>query len=95
MLRINLNHGYYVEIDNLNYTLKQDYVSEKTNKPANRTVGYFGNMEHLMYKYLEQCQIAYSSHEGMEMIEYVKMVEESNKAAVSGLHDVLSKYPIK
>lgn len=94
MQTIKLNYGYFVEIDNLNYTLKQNYKS-KNGKDQVRTVGYFGNMRHLMYKYLEQCQISYESNEGMEMLEYVKMVEDSNKNAVSGLNDVLSRFPIK
>lgn len=93
-MRINLNHGYYVEVDNLNYTLKQDYINQKE-KPSTRIVGYFGDMRHLIHKYLEQCQISYKSNEGMEMIEYVKMVEDSNENAVSGLNDALSRFPIK
>lgn len=94
MIKIDLNNGYYVEVDNLNYTLKQDYMNQN-GKPSTRIVGYFGDMRHLIYKYLEQCQISYKSNEGMEMLEYVKMVEDSNKNAVSGLNDVLRRFPIK
>lgn len=94
MLRINLNNGYFVESGKLDYTLKQEYVS-KSGKTATRIVGYYGNMRHLMRKYLEQCQISYKAPEGIEMMEYVKMVEESNERAVSGLYDVLDRFPIK
>ena len=94
MQNINLNNGYYVEIDNLNYTLKQKCVS-KNGKETERLVGYFGSMKPLMYRYLEQCQIQFESREGMQMLEYVKMVEESNERAVSGLYDILARFPIK
>ena len=72
MLRINLNNGYFVEAGKLGYTLKQNYISKK-GKPAERIVGYYSNMKNLMRKYLEQCQISYESHEGIEMMEYVKI----------------------
>lgn len=94
MKNIELNNGYYIEIDTLNYTLKQRYVNKK-GKETSRIVGYFGNMRHLIYAYLEQCQIQFESREGIQMIEYVKMVKESNKRAVSGLYDVLDRFPIK
>ena len=94
MNTITLNNGYYVEIGKLDYTLKQDYIN-KNGKSATRIVGYYGNMRHLMRKYLEQCQISYEAPEGIEMMEYVKLVEESNEKAVSGLCDVLDKFPIK
>jgi hypothetical protein len=94
MLRINLNNGYFVEVGKLDYTLKQEYVS-KSGKTATRIVGYYSNMRHLMRKYLEQCQISYKAPDGIEMMEYVKMVEESNERAVSGLYDVLDRFPIK
>lgn len=94
MLRINLNNGYFVEVGKLDYTLKQSYVS-KNGKPTERIVGYYSNMRHLIRKYLEQCQISYEAEEAIKMMEYVKMVEESNKRAVSGLYDVLDRFPIK
>ena len=94
MKNIELNNGYYIEIDTLNYTLKQRYVNKK-GKETSRIVGHFGNMRHLIYVYLEQCQIQFESCEGFEMMEYVKMVEESNKRAVSGLYDVLDRFTIK
>ena len=48
MATITLKRGYYIEIDSLNYTLRQKYIgTTKTGelKEVSRTIGYFGKME--------------------------------------------------
>lgn len=89
-----LNNGYEIEIDRLNYTLKQKYINKKGKQDV-RVCGYFGNIRQCMMKYLEECQIDFGGSEGIEIAEYVKMVEESNKNAVRDLYEVLERFPVK
>lgn len=93
-LIIKLNNDYEIEIDRLNYTLKKRYINKKGN-PDVRVCGYFGNIRQCMMKYLEECQIDNKSTEGMTMLEYVKMVEQSNLNAISALYGVLDGFPVK
>ena len=47
MTTINLKYGYYIEIDPLNYTLRQKFkgqTREGQEKDSVRTCGYFGNI---------------------------------------------------
>ena len=89
-----LNNGYEIEIDRLNYTLKQKYINKKGKQDV-RVCGYFGNIRQCMEKYLAECQIDFWGSEGIEIAEYVKMVEESNKNAVRDLYEVLERFPVK
>ena len=95
---IKLNNGYFIEIDSLNYTLKQNYIGEDKKgqkKKYERTIGYFGNIRQLMERYLEQCQKEFIGQSDIDFEEYVKMVEQSNEMAVKGLESVLEQFPIK
>lgn len=93
-MKIKLNNGYEIEVERINYTLKQKYINKK-GKHDVRVCGYFGNIRQCMEKYLTECQIDFGSPEGIEIAEYVKMIEESNKNAVRGLYEVLERFPIK
>ena len=95
---IKLNNGYFIVIDALNYTLKQTYISTGKDgqvKEFTRTIGYFGNMRQLMGRYLEHCQKDEIGQSEVDLMEYVKMVEESNRRAISGLDEVLGRFPVK
>lgn len=51
MSAVKLNYGYYIEIDQLNYTLRQQYIGQKRTgeeKEAVRTYGYYGNIRDAM-----------------------------------------------
>lgn len=91
---IKLNNGYEIEIDRLNYTLKQRYINSKGKQDV-RVCGYFGNIRQCMMKYLQECQIDFGGTEAVSMMEYVKMVEQSNVNAISALYSVLDRFPVK
>lgn len=98
MTRIDLNGGYFIEIDPLNYTLKQNYEGkDKEGNAKEQTCihGYYGNMEHVMEVYLQLMQLDNLSDMALDMKRYAEMVEESNKKAVRGLYDVLKAFPVK
>ncbi|MBO5921940.1 MAG: hypothetical protein J6Q48_06085 [Bacteroidaceae bacterium] len=94
-MQINLINGYFVEVDPLNYTLKQKYRPKDKDgnlkeKEAVRTLGYYGKLEDALNGFLRHNQIDILSDLGMGMHEIVKNIEESNKAAVRAIMDVLN-----
>ena len=95
---INLNYGYYIEIDRLNYTLKQNekIIDKKgQEKEVTRIWGYFGNLRKLIERYMELCQKDMIADSDVSMMEYVEMVEKANEMAVQGLESVLGRFPVK
>lgn len=98
MSTITLNHGYYIEIDPLNYTLKQKFAGTTKNgeaKESSRLIGYYGNIRLAMERYLEMVQID-SLGEGEYTIEqYIEKIEECNRSAMEGIGEVLGRFPIK
>lgn len=97
-MKINLNYGYYIEIDAYNYTLKQKYdgkTKDGQDKDAVRTCGYFGNIRNAIEKYLKLVQLDLLDDEAISLQEYVKSIELINKTAVQGLEKELSKFEVK
>lgn len=95
---IKLPNGYFIEIDDMNLTLKQKYTYTDKNgdeKEAVRTIGYYnphGNgMEGAIKRYLTCNQIDLQSREAVEMSEYVKSIERINKEAVQAFKKVLQE----
>lgn len=97
-MKINLNYGYYIEIDTYNYTLKQKYdgkTRDGQDKDSVRTCGYFGNIRNAIEKYLKLVQIDLLDGEVLTLQEYVKSIELINKTAVRGLEKELSRFEVK
>lgn len=95
---IELKCGYFIEIDNLNYTLKQRYTGRSKDgkeKESMRTCGYFGDIRRAIREYLILTQLDVMDGEKLKMQEYAELVDRSNKLAVQGLESVLGGYPVK
>lgn len=95
---INLNYGYYIEVDTYNYTLKQKYDGKTKDgqyKDAVKTCGYFGNIRRAIDKYIRLVQIDLLDEEALSLQEYVKSIELINKTAVRGLEKELSRFEVK
>lgn len=89
---IKLTNGYYIEIDPLNYTLRQEYVGktkEGQEKKGIRTIGYFSNMKNAVDRFLKMNQVDELRDFSGDFKEYVKKVEEVNKTAVKAICEVL------
>lgn len=98
MTAIELKNGYFIEVDSLNYTLRQRFAgTSKTGeeKESSRTCGYFGNIRNAIDKYVKLTQTDVLSDETITMEQYVKSIEQSNKLAVHGLESVLAMFPVK
>lgn len=97
-MKIIIDDRYFIETDRLNYILKERYISQKKKsygKEVVNTIGYYNNLESLAERYLEEYQKAVGDQSTVDLDGYVKLVDESNKMAVSALYDVLRQYPIK
>lgn len=84
-MKIKLDREFYIEVDSLNHTLKQKYCGETKDgakKEAERTIGYYPDVEQCVERYLEERQKLLSPDKEMTMREYVNLVRKSNKDAV-------------
>lgn len=98
MTTITLKNGYYIEIDPLNYTLRQKYTGETKSgekKDAFRTLGHFGNMESAIRKYIELAQLDVLDGERMTLEEYMESIQKINAIALQGIQEELRRFPVK
>ena len=98
MTTITLKNGYYIEIDPLNYTLRQKYTGETKSgqkKEAFRTLGHFGNIESVIRKYIELAQLDVLDGERMTLEEYVDSIQKINAIALQGIQKELRRFPVK
>ena len=98
MTTITLKNGYYIEIDPLNYTLRQKYTGETKSgqkKDAFRTLGHFGNMESAIRKYIELTRLDVLDGERLTLEEYVDSIQKINAIALQGIQEDLRRFPVK
>lgn len=98
MTTITLKNGYYIEVDPLNYTLRQKYTGETKSgqkKDAFRTLGHFGNMESAIRKYIEFTRLDVLDGERLTLEEYVDSIQKINAIALQGLREELRRFPVK
>lgn len=98
MTTITLKNGYYIEIDPLNYTLRQKYTGETKSgekKEAFRTLGHFGKMESAIRKYIELSQMDVLDGERLTLEEYVDSIQKINAIALQGIQEELRSSPVK
>lgn len=98
MTTITLKNGYYIEIDPLNYTLRQKYTGETKSgekKEAFRIRGHFGNMESAIKKYLELSQLDVLDGERLTLEEYVDSIQKINVIALQGIQEELRRFQVK
>lgn len=98
MTTITLKNGYYIEVDPLNYTLRQKYTGETRSgekRDAFRTLGHFGNMESAIRKYIELSQMDVLDGEMLTLEEYVDSIQKINAIALQGIQEELRRFPVK
>lgn len=97
-MKIIIDDRYFIETDKYNYILKEKYISQhkkSKGKEVVNIIGYYNNLECLVERYLEERQKSVGDQLTVDLDGYVKLVDESNKMAVSALYDVLRQYTIK
>lgn len=93
-MQITLINGYFIDIDEMNYTLRQEFVGKDKNgnsKVSVRTVGYYGKLEHAIEGFVKRNQIGEFGKKSVSLKEYVKIIEDINKKAVNDIMSVLDK----
>lgn len=98
MTTVELKGGYFVEIDPMNYTLKQRYTAtgkDGEKKEAEKVCGYFGNMKSAVGKYIKLVQLDVMDGETLSLREYVKTIEQCDKIAAQGLERSTRAYEVK
>ena len=91
-MQINLINGYYIETDNRNFTLKQKYIGKRkdgTKKESVKIISHCGSLEQALETFLRLNQIPQDSKLAVYLMEYVNLVERSNKEAVRALKSIL------
>lgn len=89
---IELTNGYFIEIDELNHTLKQRYDGKSrdgADKEAVKIVGFYSNIDLAISAYIRYRQIDSPSFTGVQMKEYVNQVKKSNDEAVKAIKKML------
>lgn len=87
-----LGNGYFVEIDSLNYTLKQKYTGKNKQgeeKEYEKTHGYFGNLDGAIERYLKLNQNDLMADCSIRMNQYLELVKEANEQAVQAVKAVV------
>lgn len=91
-MQINLINGYYIEIDEYNFTLKQKYqgtTKDGTPKESEKICGYFNKLDGAVDKFIKLNQINEMSKLSLDLREYVKKVKELNEKAVKDIMSVI------
>lgn len=79
-MKIKLANDFFIEIDALNYTLKQAYVNEK-GKTVEKICGYYGDVDGAVNKYIKLNQI--QDKEIYDLKSYTDYIKECNAQAVN------------
>lgn len=97
-VEVNLMDGYFVEIDPLNYTLKQRYNGKDKDgniRDGERFIGAYGNMNQCVESFMTLYQLDSMKGQSISFRQYVGMVENANKRAIGELKEVLGNYELK
>ena len=91
-MQIQLINGYYIERDKRNYTLKQNYwgkTREGENKEFTKNYGHHQDLEGAVKEFLTINQIAEMSKLSVDLMQYARMVEDSNRNAIRAIQSVI------
>lgn len=91
-MQISLINGYYIEVNNRNFTLRQKYLGtskDGSKKEYSKIISHCGSLEQALETFLRMNQIQHDSKLAVDLMEYVNLVEQSNKEAVQALKSVL------
>lgn len=87
-MKIELANGYFIEVDALNYTLRQKYQGKDKDgqpKESEKTIGYYGNLEDAVHSFLKANQLDSMADMSMDFDTYLEMVRHANLCAVQAI----------
>lgn len=100
-MKIKLLNNYLIEIEPLNYILKQSYTA-KNGKEVEKVHGYFPNLADAVKEFLKLNQLDEAKtliiNDGEEkavpvlpFMDYVSFVEKNNKAAMDAITGIMTE----
>ena len=90
-MQISLINGYYIEVNNRNFTLRQKYVGtskDEAKKEYSKIISHCGSLEQALETFLRMNQIPQDSKLAFDLMEYADFIKQSNKEAVRALKSV-------
>ena len=93
-MQIKLDKEFYIDIDDLNHTLKQKYMRQSKDggeKEAERVIGYYPDVEACVEKYIDARQKLLTPDKAVTLREYVNLVKKSNNAAVKAIKQLIKE----
>ena len=94
MIEIELQDGYFIEVDPLNYTLRQRYsgkTKDGREKESVRTHGYYGSIRQTVDKYITLSQLDFMDGMSVNLKEYVDLIEKLNKSAAQRIESAIGR----
>lgn len=74
MIIIKLKHGFFIECEEKNYTLKSEYTNEKGNQ-ATKTHGYFSTFPAVITLYIKLAALDANDGETIELHELLDKIK--------------------
>ena len=87
-MQISLINGYYIEVSNRNFTLRQKYVGtskDGNKKEYSKIISHCGSLEQALDLFLRINQVPKEAKLSVDLMAYASLVEQSNKEAVRAL----------
>lgn len=87
-MNISLINGYYIDVTQNNFTLKQKYIGTRkdgTKKESVKIISHCGSLEQALDLFLRINQVPKESKMAVDLMEYAYFIEQSNKEAVQAL----------
>lgn len=100
MITVELMEGYFFEIEGRDYILKKRVAAKPVVKDGEvikeagiteKFIGYYGSLDGLIKRYLQEVQSSVGERHCNSIKEYAEMVEELNRKAVRDVCEVLRK----
>ena len=91
-MNISLINGYYIDVTQNNFTLKQKYIGTRkdgTKKESVKIISHCGSLEQALELFLRINQVPKEAKMAVDLMAYADFIEQSNKEAVQALKSVL------
>ena len=91
-MQISLLNGYYIEVSNRNFTLRQKYLGTSKDgekKEYRKIISHCGSLEQALELFLRINQVPKEAKIAVDLMEYANYIEQSNKEAVQALKIIL------
>lgn len=75
MITIELKHGFFIECEERNFTLKSKYTNQKTGEKVTRTHGYYMTLTQAIKEYIKLATLDANDGETLELHELLEKIK--------------------